>query len=195
VTDVIPDAVLDIRYYGTNNFVGERIDSYNAPRAILTREAAAALSEAAGLLRAQGYSIKVFDAYRPASAVARFVRWAKDRGDERRKKIFYPDIDKADIFKLGYIAARSGHSRGSAVDLTIVHSATGGEADMGSPFDFFGPVSAPASPLVTPAQRKNRDILRRAMTSAGFKPLSTEWWHFALANEPYPETYFDFPVE
>ncbi|MDR1944290.1 MAG: M15 family metallopeptidase [Synergistaceae bacterium] len=195
VTDIIPDAILDIRYYGADNFVGERIDSYNAPVAILSREAALALKKASDALNEQGYTIKVFDGYRPASAVAHFVRWAGDPGDTRRKAIHYPDVDKADVFKLGYVARKSGHSRGATVDLTIVDSATGEEADMGAIFDFFGPISAPSSRLVTPEQRKNRDILRNAMTASGFKPLSTEWWHFTLKNEPFPETYFDFPVE
>jgi len=193
VRDVVPDVILDIRYYGGDNFVGARIDSYDAPEAILTREAAGALKKAADDLGKLGYRIKIFDAYRPASAVAHFVRWAADVGDVRMKDAYYPDIDKRDLFKRGFIAAKSGHSRGSAIDLTIVDKA-GAEADMGSPFDFFGPISAPGSGLVTPEQRKNRDILRNAMLSNGFGPLSTEWWHFTLEKEPYPDTYFDFPV-
>jgi D-alanyl-D-alanine dipeptidase len=195
VADVIPDAVLDIRYYGTDNFVGERIDSYDAPAAILSGEAANALKKAADTLREKGYRIKIYDAYRPASAVAHFVRWARDRSDTRQKKIFYPRIDKADLFEKGYIASRSGHSRGSAVDLSIVDERTGEDVDMGSPFDFFGPISHPSSKLVTPEQRNNRGILRDAMESSGFKPLSTEWWHFTLKDEPYPDTYFDFLVK
>jgi D-alanyl-D-alanine dipeptidase len=195
VTDVIPDAVLDIRYYGTDNFVGRRIDSYNAPQAILTAEAAHALSKAAETLRRDGYAIKIFDAYRPKGAVAHFVRWARDLGDTRQKAAFYPGVDKADLFRLGYIAERSGHSRGSTVDLTIVDAATMTEADMGSGFDFFGPVSAADSGAISPLQRKNRDMLRRAMSLGGFRPIRTEWWHFTLKDEPYPDTYFDFPIE
>jgi D-alanyl-D-alanine dipeptidase len=195
VTDVVPDAVLDIRYYGTDNFVGERIDSYNAPQAILTAQAAQALSGSADILRRDGYVIKIFDAYRPKGAVAHFVRWARDLGDTRQKDIFYPGVDKARLFELGYIAERSGHSRGSTVDLTIVDALTGAEVDMGSGFDFFGPVSAADSTEISPLQRKNREILRRAMSLGGFKPIRSEWWHFTLKDEPYPETYFDFPVE
>jgi D-alanyl-D-alanine dipeptidase len=193
VRDVVPDVILDIRYYGEDNFVGERIDSYEAPEAILAREAAGALKKAADDLGKLGYRIKIFDAYRPASAVAHFVRWATDTGDVRMKDAYYPDVDKRDLFKMGFIATKSGHSRGSTVDLTIVDE-TGAEVDMGSPFDFFGQISAPDSALVTPEQRKNRDILRNAMLSNGYKPLSTEWWHFTLKKEPYPGTYFDFPV-
>jgi D-alanyl-D-alanine dipeptidase len=195
VTDVIPDAILDIRYYGTNNFVGERIDSYLAPQAILSREAVMALKRSADDLRKLGYVIKIFDAYRPASAVAHFVRWARDARDVRQKKLFYPDVEKADLFRLGYIAERSGHSRGSTVDLTIADAATGVEVDMGAPFDYFGKISSAASNRITPTQRKNRQILQKAMVSNGFKPISAEWWHFTLVNEPFQDTYFDFPVD
>ncbi|GHV49660.1 hypothetical protein FACS1894216_00410 [Synergistales bacterium] len=191
----IPGVVCDIRYYGANNFVGGRIDSYNAPEAILTTEAARALGRAADILKGKGYAIKIFDAYRPASAVARFVRWAADVNDTTMKKAFYPDTEKSELFKKGYISKRSGHSRGSTVDLTIIDIKTGREVDMGSPFDFFGPVSAPDSVLVTDGQRANRRILRDTMTSCGFAPLTTEWWHFTLKNEPYPNKYFDFKIE
>jgi D-alanyl-D-alanine dipeptidase/L,D-peptidoglycan transpeptidase YkuD (ErfK/YbiS/YcfS/YnhG family) len=192
---VIPGVVCDIRYYGTNNFVGGRVDSYNAPEAILTTAAARALRQASDILGKKGYAIKIFDAYRPASAVAHFVRWAADLGDTKMKEVFYPDIDKSELFKRGYISKRSGHSRGSTVDLTLTDAKTGREVDMGSPFDFFGAVSAPDSGLVTDKQRSNRRILRDAMTSCGFAPIATEWWHFTLKNEPYPKEYFDFKIE
>jgi D-alanyl-D-alanine dipeptidase/L,D-peptidoglycan transpeptidase YkuD (ErfK/YbiS/YcfS/YnhG family) len=193
--DVIEDIELDIKYYGKNNFVGAPIDSYKVPEAIMTVESAAALKQAALRLGGQGYRIKIFDAYRPAAAVAHFVRWGRDLKDTRQKDIFYPDVNKADLFKKGYIASKSGHSRGSVVDMTIVYADTGEEVDMGSPFDFFGEISHPASKLVTPEQFASRKILSDAMIASGFKPLDTEWWHFILAKEPYPDKYFDFPVD
>ena len=194
VADVIPDIVLDIRYYGSNNFVGRSIDGYHAPAAILSREAALALKRVSETLKKQGYGIKIYDAYRPASAVAHFVRWANDPADTLAKAAFYPELEKKHLFKQGYISSRSGHSRGSTVDLTLVELPGGTEVDMGSPFDFFSPLSHPSSTLATPEQRANRRLLQKAMRDAGFKGLSTEWWHFTLKNEPFPNTYFDFPV-
>jgi D-alanyl-D-alanine dipeptidase/L,D-peptidoglycan transpeptidase YkuD (ErfK/YbiS/YcfS/YnhG family) len=195
VADIMRDVGLDIRYYGTDNFVGERIDSYDAPVAILSIEAAVALKHAVARLKKQGYGIKIFDAYRPASAVAHFLRWGKDLSDARTRDIFYPSLSKAELFKKGYIAGRSGHSRGSTVDLTITDLASGKEVDMGSHFDFFGDISHTDSSRITRAQSENRLILKSSMEEAGFKPLSTEWWHFSLKNEPHPGTYFDFPVD
>ena len=194
VAGVIPDVVLDIRYYGSNNFVGRPIDGYYAPAAILSREAALALKQASEALKKQGYGIKIYDAYRPASAVAHFVRWANDPADTLAKAAFYPELEKKHLFKLGYISSRSGHSRGSTVDLTLVELPGGREVDMGSPFDFFSPISHPSSTLVTPEQRANRRLLQKAMLDAGFRGLSTEWWHFTLKKEPFPDKYFDFPV-
>lgn len=195
VTDVVPDAILEMRYYSAYNFVGVRIDGYNAPVALLTREAAEALHMACDELKEQGYTIKIYDAYRPQRAVDQFVRWARNTGDTCMKHIFYPKVDKRRLFALGFIASRSGHSRGSTVDLTLVERATGREADMGGVFDWFGSESHPDYPGLTSEQRHNRQLLRSAMLHAGFKPLSTEWWHYTLRNEPYPKTYFDFPVE
>lgn len=195
LTDVVPDVILEIRYYSADNFMGSRVDSYNAPVAILSREAAEALRKAGQVLDSQGYVIKIFDAYRPQSAVAHFVRWAKDSGDNANKEYFYPGVDKANLFKLGYISEKSAHSRGSTVDLTIVDKKTGREVDMGSPFDFFGEISRPDSNQVTPEQKANRMILQKAMLDAGFLAIKTEWWHFRLAEEPYPDSYFDFPVD
>jgi D-alanyl-D-alanine dipeptidase/L,D-peptidoglycan transpeptidase YkuD (ErfK/YbiS/YcfS/YnhG family) len=193
--DMMPDVGIEVRYGGENNFVGERIDSYNAPEAIMTVESAAALKFASRALQEEGYGIKIFDAYRPQSAVAHFVRWGKDLKDVRMKGVFYPEVEKNDLFKEGYIASKSGHSRGSTVDVTLTRLATGTEVDMGSPFDYFGRISHAASPLVSQEQAANRKILRDAMVSAGFKPLGTEWWHFSLANDPHPNEYFDFPVD
>ena len=194
ITDVCPDVILEIRYYSTYNFVGARVDDYLAPTAILSKEAAAALKLANDELRAQGYAIKVFDAYRPQGAVTHFMRWAADENDVLTKEYFYPEIDKARIIPDGYIMERSGHSRGSTVDLTIIEMRTGKELDMGSPFDFFGPESHHGTDLINFIQAENRLILRLAMENAGFNIYDEEWWHYTLINEPYPDTYFDFPV-
>ena len=195
VTDVIPDALLEIRYYSTFNFVGKRIDGYEAPVAYLTIEAARALKKASDDLRQQGSAIEIFDAYRPQSAVDHFKRWAKDLTDAEMKPYFYPEVSKTDLFKLGYIAEKSGHSRGAAVDLTIVDMRSGMELDMGGSFDFFGELShSYHTEGLTQQQIQNRAILRKAMTDNGFQYLPEEWWHFLLENEPYPDTYFDFPI-
>jgi D-alanyl-D-alanine dipeptidase/L,D-peptidoglycan transpeptidase YkuD (ErfK/YbiS/YcfS/YnhG family) len=194
VRDVIPEAELDIRYYGDYNFIGAGVDSYEAPIAILSVEAATALKNAARILRRAGCGIKIYDAYRPVGAVNHFVRWSKELSDVKMKEIFYPGMNKANLFKEGYIASKSGHSRGSAVDLAITDASAGLDIDMGSPFDFFGEMSHSYSKRVTDEQYAHRKILRDAMIQAGFIPLKTEWWHFALKDEPYPKTYFDFPV-
>ena len=195
LTDVIPDAILEIRYYSTFNFVGARIDAYEAPVAYLSREAAYALKRASDALIVRGYRIKIYDAYRPQSAVDHFKRWSEDLTATEMKPYFYPDLDKSELFSKGYIAGRSGHSRGSTVDLTIVDMASGREADMGSGFDLFGELShSDYTQGLTEEQIENRSILRRAMTDSGFRPAFSEWWHFTLVNEPYPDTYFDFPI-
>lgn len=195
LSDVLPNILLDIRYYSAYNFIGERIDGYTAPRALLTREAAQALRVAADAAAQNGYLLKVFDAYRPQAAVDHFVRWAKDVNDTRMKPYFYPEVDKACLFEQGYIAARSGHSRGSTVDLTLFDPIAGRDVDMGGPFDYFGERSHPAyTQGLTDRQIAARQLLRGIMLSQGFRPLSTEWWHFTLKSEPYPDTYFVFPV-
>lgn len=195
LSDVIPDAILEIRYYGTYNFVGTRVDDYLSPVAIISEEAARALKQASDDLKARGYALKVFDAYRPQGAVDHFVRWVHDKSDIAVKKYFYPDIEKNRLLSEGYIARRSGHSRGSTVDLTILDMKTGKEADMGSPFDFLGPISNHGSNLINSTQTNNRLILRRTMEKAGFRAYGKEWWHYTLINEPYPNTYFSFPVK
>ena len=194
LADFVPGIIQEIRYHSTYNFIGDRIDGYEEPVALLTIEAARALKQAANELFVQGYRLKVFDAYRPASAVKHFVLWGIEDTDVRMKPYFYPDLVKQELFRKGYIAARSSHSRGSTVDLTLLDMASGKEADMGSPFDFFGPVSHPDCKDVTEEQYRNRMTLRNAMLRNGFLPIDCEWWHFTLANEPYPDTYFDFPV-
>ena len=193
--DVIPSIRLEICYFSDNNFTGRPVDGYLKPRAILTREAAAALKGVQDELLPFGLGIKLFDAYRPQRAVDSFVRWAADLNDTTAKTRYYPEVAKQDLFNDGYIAAKSSHSRGSTVDLTIVELSSGTELDMGSPFDFFGPISWPDSTLVPPPRLAHRLLLRTLMMKYGFYPYAQEWWHFTLANEPYPETYFDFPVE
>jgi D-alanyl-D-alanine dipeptidase len=191
---VVDGLALDIRYFGQNNFVGEKIDGYERPRCLLSVQAANALAAVQRDLAARGLGLKVFDCYRPQQAVAHFVRWARRIGDVKRKSEFYPDIDKRVLFKQGYIAEHSGHSRGATVDLTLVRRADGSELDMGSPFDFFSPKSWPSDKSVSAQAQKNRAVLAEAMTRGGFRPYDKEWWHFTLAPEPFPDTYFDFPV-
>lgn len=195
VTDVIATAQLEIRYFTGYNFIGTPIDGYLAPTAVLTQEAAEALKKAADLLEEQGYYIKIFDAYRPQQAVDHFVRWAQDLEDQRMKEYFYPEVEKELLFELGYIASRSGHSRGSTVDLTLVYKDSLEEVDMGSPFDFFGEISHHGTELISEKQARNRAVLCDAMLAAGFQLYPEEWWHYTLAAEPYPDQYFNFPVD
>jgi len=194
VTEVIPDAILEIRYYSTYNFVGERIDGYEAPIALMTQQAADSLKVVSDELKAQGYRLKIWDTYRPQTAVNYFIRWTENVQDTAMKKIFYPMVDKSLLFEQGYIYARSSHSRGSTVDLTLIDAATGKELDMGSPFDWFGEESHPDYTNLTAEQLANRQILWDAMLGHGFTMIDSEWWHFTLRNEPYPDTYFDFPI-
>lgn len=194
LSEAVPDAILEIRYYSTYNFVGDRIEGYEEPVALLTKEAAAALLEVSEELKERGYRLKIYDAYRPQMAVTNFVEWAEDTDDTRMKEYFYPDLEKDVLFPQGYIAEHSGHSRGSTVDLTLFDMETEKELDMGGTFDFFGELSHPDYKEITEEQFNNRMILRDAMLEHGFRPLETEWWHFTLDDEPYPDTYFTFPV-
>ena len=194
LAEAVPDAILEIRYYSTYNFVGERIDGYEEPIAFLTKEAAKRLKEVSDDLIKKGYRLKIYDAYRPQMAVSHFVRWAKDINDTKMKKYFYPNLEKDVLFPQGYIAEHSGHSRGSTVDLTLFDMNTEKEVDMGGTFDYFGEESHPDYRGITDEQYNNRMILREAMLSYGFKPLVEEWWHFTLEDEPYTDTYFTFPV-
>ena len=194
LAEYVPGIIQEIRYYSTYNFIGDRIDGYEEPVALLTIEAARALKSAANELFVQGYRLKVFDAYRPASAVKHFVLWGIEDQDIRMKNYFYPDLKKQELFSKGYIASRSSHSRGSTVDLTLFDMATGKEVDMGSPFDYFGVESHPDYSGITEEQYENRMTLQRVMVRNGFEPIDCEWWHFTLADESYPDTYFEFPV-
>jgi len=208
VTDVIPDAILEVRYHSTYNFVGARIDGYEEPVILMTREAADSLRAVSDDLKRHGYRLKIYDAYRPQRAVDHFLRWALDENDTITKAYFYPTLTKKQVFDGEYVAERSGHSRGSTVDLTLFDMNTGKELDMGGTFDWFGEESHPdygggdpetldfkqTEPTFTSVQFYNRMVLRSAMSRHGFKPLDNEWWHFTLKNEPYPDTYFNFPV-
>jgi len=193
ISEVIDDAAYDIRYYSPNNFTGNKIDGYKAPKAYMTKEALDALAIAAQDLRQQGYRLLIWDAYRPQKAVNNFVKWIND-ADDAGDKTFYPRIKKSELLKGGYIASKSGHTRGSTIDLTIIKK-DGSFVDMGGTFDLFSEISHPDYSRLTKEQKQNRKILRDAMTKAGFKGISSEWWHFTLRNEPYPDTYFDFDVE
>lgn len=194
LADYVPGVVQEIRYYSTYNFIGDRIDGYEEPCALITKEAARALKNVSNEMAVQGYRLKIFDAYRPVTAVKHFVLWGIEDLDLRMKPFFYPDIDKTDLFVKGYIASQSSHSRGSTVDLTLLDMSTGKEVDMGSPFDMFSEISHPDYRGITDEQYDNRMILRNAMMRNGFEPIFCEWWHFTLKDEPYPNTYFDFPV-
>ena len=194
LADYVPHIIQEIRYYSTYNFIGERVDGYEEPCALLTKEAARALKAVSNEMFVRGYRLKIFDAYRPACAVRAFVLWGLEDQDKRMKEYFYPTMNKDDLFVKGYIAKKSSHSRGSTVDLTLLDMKTGKELDMGSPFDFFGEISHPDCKEITQEQYENRMILRNAMIRNGFVPFECEWWHFTLADEPYPDTYFEFPV-
>ena len=195
LADVAPKIIQEVRYYSTYNFIGDRIDGYYEPCVLMTAEAAEALKKVSDDVEKMGYRLKIFDAYRPQMAVDHFMRWAQDLNDVRMKKYFYPKIDKKRIIPEGYVAEQSGHTRGSTVDLTLFDMNTGKEVDMGGTFDYFGELSHPDyRGNLTQQQIKNRQILRDAMIKNGFKPLDTEWWHFTLKNEPYPNTYFTFTI-
>ena len=193
ISTVIDDAAFDIRYYSPNNFTAGKIDGYKAPRAYMTKKALAALKIAADNLRAQGYRLLIWDSYRPQKAVDNFVKWINDPNDPGDKS-FYPKLEKSDLIAGDYIMPKSGHTRGSTVDLTII-TKDGGFVDMGGTFDLFSEISHPDYKKLTKKQKKNRKILRDAMEKAGFKGLDSEWWHFTLKDEPYTDTYFNFDVE
>ena len=193
VSSVIDDVAYDIRYYSPNNFTGNKINGYKAPVAYMTKESLSALSVAAADLRKKGYRLLIWDTYRPQKAVDNFVDWINNPNDAG-DKTFYPSLKKSDLLKGNYIAEKSGHTRGSTVDLTIIKK-DGTYVDMGGTFDLFSEVSHPDYKKLTKKQKKNRKILHDAMVKAGFNGIDSEWWHFTLKNEPYPDTYFNFDVE
>ncbi len=214
-----PSIQVDLRYAGTNNFVGRSLPGYKKHRLITTKEAAIALKKAQELFRKDGYELLIYDAYRPQETVDYFISWAKDQKDQNQKEHFYPRVNKADVFELGYIASRSGHSRGSTVDLTLiplgkkvlskpivekrVYGKEGLEltflndetVDMGSHFDLFDELSHTDNPLIFENAKKMRQYLKQGMEAAGFSNYEKEWWHFTLKNEPFPDTYFLFPID
>lgn len=185
----------ELRYFSNNNFIGKKIDGYNNNCVIVTKKTALALKEVQKILYSKGLSLKIYDAYRPQKAVDHFVSWAKKLNDTLMKKQYYPKVPKNELFKRGYIASKSGHTRGSTVDLTIIDLTTNKELDMGSPYDFFGEESHPFYKNITKKQKENRMYLREIMLLNGFIPYNNEWWHFTLNNEPFPKTYFNFSVE
>ena len=193
LSDVITDLILDIRYYSDFNFVGTRIDGYEEPVALISKEGAMALKEVADEAREKGYRLKIYDTYRPQQAVDHFVRWAEDLEDTKMKEYFYPEVNKVELFEKGYICAHSGHTRGSTVDLTLV-DVNNEDLDVGGTFDYFGELSHPDYKGVSDKQYSNRMFLRDLMAKHGFTPIDEEWWHFTLKDEPYPDTYFTFPV-
>jgi D-alanyl-D-alanine dipeptidase len=192
---LLSKARFEYPYYSGNNFMGERVDGYKKPEIWLSIEAAKNLKRVEARLAVKGYGLIIFDGYRPQRAVDDFMNWTRSAQDTAMKSEYYPDVRKSHLVSEGYIAQKSGHSRGSTVDLSLYHLDTGEPVDMGTPFDYFGPESHPGSRKLTRKQRRNRMILRKAMLAEGFEPLSTEWWHFSLKAEPYPNTYFDIPVE
>ena len=194
LADYVPAILQEIRYYSTYNFIGDRIDGYEDPCAILTADAARALKSVSNELNVKGYRLKIFDAYRPVSAVKHFTLWGIEDLDLRMKPFFYPELEKQELFRKGYIASRSSHSRGSTVDLTLLDMRTGREVDMGSPFDLFSEVSHSDYRGITAEQYDNRMLLQSAMIRNGFVPIDCEWWHFTLREEPFPDTFFEFPV-
>ena len=214
---VEPTIQKDIRYYGEYNFIGRRINGYRAAKCMLVRKAAVALQQAQTLALRQGYSLKVYDCYRPQQAVDDFVAWALDINDTKMQSRFYPAVPKDKLFDLGYIAVQSGHSRGSTVDITLVPATSrasrvvtahlpydcradkadrypDNSLDMGTGYDCFDELSHTDNPAIVGVARQNRDKLREIMEAAGFVNYANEWWHYTLSDEPYPDTYFDNPI-
>lgn len=194
LTDYIPEVILEMRYFTTYNFVGDKIDGYEEPIALLTKEAAIALKEVSDELLQKGYRLKIYDAYRPKKSVTHFIKWAEDVNDQRMKEYFYPTFDKSLIFEEGYLAKNSSHTRGSTIDLTLFDMKLGKDIDMGGTFDFFGDISHPDYKDITKEQLDNRNLLKDTMIAHGFKQSIREWWHFTFIDEPYPNTYFTFPI-
>lgn len=191
VADIVPNLLIDVRYYSNDNFVGKRINGYIKPVTISTLEAAIALKKVQEELEEDNYRLKIFDGYRPQRGVDHFIEWSHNYSDTLTKAKFYPKIKKSDLFDLNYLAKRSGHSRGSTYDLSII-DADGNELDMGTTWDYFGPESWPTDTTISKLAQDNRNLLRGLMLKYGFVPYTEEWWHFTLDNEPYPDTYFDF---
>ena len=195
LSDVDKTIKSELRYLSSNNFIGKPIAGYSNNRIIITKPAAINLKKIQTELLKKGFSLKIFDAYRPQQAVNHFVKWAKVLNDTLMKKEYYPEVHKSELFNMGYIALKSGHTRGSTLDVTIINLKTAKELDMGSPYDFFGVQSHPFYPKTSKKQKENRVLLRAIMLQNNFKPYKNEWWHFTLIEEPFPNTYFNFPVK
>jgi D-alanyl-D-alanine dipeptidase len=193
--DLVPSIKIELRYYSNHNFIGKPINGYKSNRLIMTKEAALSLKKIQQELLKKELSLKIFDAYRPQQAINHFVAWAKVLNDTLMKNEYYPRVAKSNLFKSGYIASKSAHSRGSTVDLTITSAKTATELDMGSSYDFFGIESHPKYQNISNQQKKNRMLLRKVMLANGFKPYQNEWWHFTLKKEPFPNTYFEFSIK
>ncbi len=193
--EVLHQSQYEVRYHGINNFIGKKIDGYHSDRLVMTSQAAAALQKAEHLLDSMGLGLHIYDTYRPQRAVDHFQSWANNPSDTLTKAIFYPDQKKKDLFHLGYIASRSGHSRGSTIDLTIYALDDGLPIDMGGAYDFFGIISHHGYEAITLEQKANRILLKNIMAQCGFRSYDKEWWHYTLVDEPYPDRYFDFIVE
>ena len=192
--EILQHAKFETRYAGEDNFIGSPIDGYPTSRQVMTKAAAEALALAEKELHKKGYGLKIFDSYRPQRAVNHFMRWAKVAEDTLMKANYYPEKPKDRLFDLGYISSRSGHSRGSTLDLTIYHLASGNEVDMGGPYDFFGERSHHNFTEITDDQKSHRLLLKDVMSKFGFRAYHKEWWHYTLRQEPYPNTFFDHVV-
>ena len=195
VEEEVPNILVEARYASNQNFTGRPVPGYLSGKLMLTHQALVRLRVVQRDLARRDLGLKIFDAYRPQQAVDYFVQWSADPADTIAKSIYYPHVLKRELIPNGYIAAKSGHTRGSTIDLTLVHIKSGEELDMGTPWDYFGPESHGDFEGITTEQRQNRELLNQVMTKHGFKPLAEEWWHFTLVNEPFPDTYFNFPVD
>jgi len=194
IKEYIPSIIIDLKYSSDDNFTGRVVKGYESPKCLLTFEAARRLKIIQTILNNSGYSLKIYDAYRPQRSVNHFINWSKNQSDTLKKSYFYPNLLKSNLFELGYIAASSSHSRGSTVDITLVEISSGKEIDMGSPYDFFGLESSHDYENISITQKNNRKLLLDVMTKNGFSSYSKEWWHYTFIDEPFPTTYFDFTI-
>tara|TARA_B100001063_G_scaffold121321_1_gene113267 strand:+ start:64 stop:726 length:663 start_codon:yes stop_codon:yes gene_type:complete len=192
IKEYIPSITIDLKYSSDDNFTGRVVNGYESPKCLLTFEAASSLRNIQTILNKSGYSLKIYDAYRPQRSVNHFINWSKNQSDTLKKSYYYPNLAKSTLFKLGYIASKSSHSRGSTVDITLVEISSGKEIDMGSPYDFFGLESSHDYENISITQKNNRKLLLDVMTKNGFSSYSKEWWHYTFIDEPFPTTYFDF---
>ena len=194
IKEYIPSIIIDLKYATDDNFTGRVVKGYESPKCLLTFEAASSLRNIQTILNKSGYSLKIYDAYRPQRSVNHFINWSKNQSDTLKKSYFYPNILKSNLFDLGYIATNSSHSRGSTVDITLVEISSGKEIDMGSAYDFFGLESSHDYENISITQKNNRKLLFDVMTKNGFSSYPKEWWHYTLIDEPFPTTYFDFII-